>query len=46
MNNELPEVQMISKYIPDFRNLELNEIRQLSYALQAVIKVLSIRKRH
>lgn len=41
MNNELPEVQMISKYIPDFRNLELNEIRQLSYALQAVIKVLS-----
>ena len=41
LKNELIEVQMISKYIPEFRNLSLDEIRQLQYALSAVLNVLT-----
>ena len=41
MNNELPEVRMVSKYVPDLINLSLDEIKELQFALQVVINVLS-----
>lgn len=41
LKNEMYEVQMISKYIPDFKNLSLEEIRQLQLALQVVERVMS-----
>lgn len=41
MNNELPEVRAIKKYIPSLLEMSLEELKALKSALEAVIKVLS-----
>ena len=41
VNNELPQVRLIKKYIANFHELELDEIKELSKALNAVVAVLT-----
>lgn len=41
MDNELPQVRLIKKYIPDFHKLELREIRELAQTLNVILTVLS-----
>lgn len=41
LKNELPQVQLIGKYISNFHDMELEEIKELTQALNMVVAVLS-----
>ena len=45
MNNELPQIRLIKKYIANFHELELDELRELSKALNVVVAVLTNQER-
>ncbi|HHY81433.1 MAG TPA: DUF2961 domain-containing protein [Clostridiales bacterium] len=41
MNNELPELRIIRKYLANYQDISLEELKQLKKALEAVIMVLT-----